>query len=111
MSDACTVYVTAASREEALKIVRTVVEERLAACANVIDGVTSIYHWQGEVEEEREVALMLKTRLSLFDALEARIRTLHSYACPCIVAWPIVAGSPDYLAWIAAETRAPSAMT
>ncbi|RIK92773.1 MAG: divalent-cation tolerance protein CutA [Proteobacteria bacterium] len=110
MNDACTVYVTAASREEALAIARQVVEERLAACANVIDGLTSIYHWQGEVEEEREVALLLKTRLSLFDALEARVRALHSYACPCIVAWPMVAGSPDYLAWIAAGTRAPGAM-
>ncbi len=67
---------------------------------------------RGEVSpaELLEVALLLKTRLALFARVEERIRALHSHACPCIVAWPIVAGSPDYLAWIAAETRAPGAM-
>lgn len=105
MTGACTVYVTASSRAEAMKIASAVVSERLAACANVMDGLTSIYHWQGQVQEDAEAALLLKTRADLFDRLAARIRELHSYETPCIVAWPLVAADADYLAWIKAETK------
>lgn len=98
-------YVTAGSREEALAIGRTVVEERLAACANVLDGMSSIYWWQGALEQASEAVLILKTRAELVERLTARIKDLHSYECPCVVALPIDAGNPDYLDWIARETK------
>lgn len=98
------VYVTAASRDEAATIGRTVVEERLAACANVLADVTSFYWWEGAVQEGAEASLILKTRPELVDALIARVRTLHSYSVPCVVALPIAAGNPDFLDWIVKET-------
>lgn len=98
------VYVTASSRQEALSIGRAVVGERLAACANVLDGMTSIYWWERSLQEEGEASLILKTRSDLIDRLTARIRELHSYACPCVVAMPISAGNPAYLDWIVQET-------
>ncbi len=99
------VYVTASTRDEALKIGRAVVQERLAACANVIDGLTSVYWWEGAVQEDPEAALVLKTRADLLEPLAARIRELHSYTCPCVVALPVLGGNPDFLAWIREETR------
>ena len=101
----CFCYVTAGSRDEALRIGRTVVEERLAACANVLDGMTSLYWWRGVLEQAGEAALILKTRAELVERLAARIKELHSYECPCVVALPIAGGNPDYLEWIAAETE------
>ncbi len=98
------VYVTASSRQEALSIGRAVVGERLAACANVLDGMTSIYWWERSLQEEGEASLILKTRSDLIDRLTARIRELHSYACPCVVAMPISAGNPAYPDWIIQET-------
>ena len=99
------VYVTASSREEALKIARTVVEERLAACANVFQPITSVYWWEGHVQEEGETSFILKTRAALVEALTERVRALHSYTCPCVVALPIAAGNPAFLSWIENETR------
>jgi len=97
-------YVTAPSREQALAIGRTIVQERLAACANVLDGVASVYWWQGTLEEASEAVLILKTRVELIERLSARIKDLHPYQCPCVVALPIAAGNRDYLDWIAGET-------
>ncbi|MCL6606996.1 MAG: divalent-cation tolerance protein CutA [Geminicoccaceae bacterium] len=101
-------YVTCASSEEALAIGRAVVEARLAACANVLPGLTSVYYWQGRIETGSETALVLKTRADLLDALTAKVRTLHSYSVPCVVALPIRGGNADYLAWLASETAAPA---
>jgi periplasmic divalent cation tolerance protein len=98
-------YVTVASREEALAIARTVVEERLAAAANVIDGVSSIYWWQDAVRQSAESLIAFKTRRVLLPALGTRLRQLHSYQCPAIVAVPIAQGDADYLRWIERETR------
>ena len=97
-------YVTAPSREEAVAIGRTLVEERLTAAANVIDGVTSLYWWQGRLEQASEAVLTLRTRAELVERVTARVRQLHSYRCPCVVALPIAAGNPEYLDWIAAAT-------
>jgi periplasmic divalent cation tolerance protein len=105
--NACICYVTAGSREEALAIGRALVEERLAACANLLDGMTSVYWWHGKLEQAREAVLIAKTRTELVPALSARVKQLHSYDCPCVVALPIADGNPDYLAWIVSETRAP----
>jgi periplasmic divalent cation tolerance protein len=80
------------------------VEERLAAGANVLDGVASIYWWAGAIEQASEAVLIVKTRADLVERLSARIKALHSYDCPCVVALPIAGGNPDYLEWIRAET-------
>jgi periplasmic divalent cation tolerance protein len=107
MNDAVFVYVTASSREEAQRIGRAAVEERLAACANILPGMRSIYRWQGAVEEADEIVLILKTRADRIAALTQRVKALHSYAVPCVAAFPVTPGNPDYFAWIAAESAAP----
>lgn len=107
MTDFVTVYVTTADADEAAKIGRALVQARLAACANIIDGLTSIYMWDGDIEESDETALLLKTRASLMPEVTAWIKKLHGYSCPCIVAWPIEQGNQDYLDWIERETREP----
>ena len=98
------VYMTAGSPEEARRLGRTLVEERLAACVNLIDGMTSLYRWQGGLEEGRETVILAKTRADLFEALAARVRALHSYATPCIVEIPLGRIDSGYLTWLTAET-------
>jgi periplasmic divalent cation tolerance protein len=98
------VYVTSASRDEALRIGRALVEERLAACANIYGEIRSIYRWEGQVQDDAEIVVILKTRAGLVERLSDRIRALHSYDCPCVVAVPITGGNPEFLAWIGAET-------
>ena len=97
------VYVTASTAREAERIGLTVVNEGLAACANVLGPIRSVFRWQGKVERAREVALMLKTRRTRLAALTRRIKALHSYSVPCVVALPILGGNPDFLSWIGAE--------
>jgi periplasmic divalent cation tolerance protein len=99
------IYVTAASRDEAVALGRALVESRLVACANVLGAATSIYWWEGEVQEESEAVLVCKTRSELIDSVIERVKELHSYTCPCVVALPITAGNPAFLDWIAAETK------
>lgn len=101
MTDALVVLVTAPSAEKAAEIARAVVEERLAACGNVLPGVRSIYRWQGAVQEDAEVLLLLKTRRERFPALRDRILALHPYEVPEVIALPVDAGSQPYLDWIA----------
>lgn len=103
----CLVYITASGPEEARRIGRALVAARLAACANVYGGVTSIYRWEGEVQEDAEAVLIVKTRESLVEPLTAKVCALHSYDCPCVVAVPVVGGNPAFLDWIDAETRIP----
>ena len=98
------IYITCGSRDEALKIARVVVEERLAACANIIDAMRSVYWWQGSVNEDDEVVLILKTAAERVEKLTERVKELHSYDLPCVVEIPIGGGNVDYLDWIAAET-------
>ena len=98
-------YITAGSRDEALRIGRALVEERLAACANILDGMTSIYRWQGAIEEATETVLIAKTRAELFDRLAARVRDLHSYEVPCVVELKVGRGNPAYLDWLRDETE------
>lgn len=98
-------YVTCATAIEAETIARTLVGERLAACANVLGAMQSFYWWNGEVQNGSEVALVLKTRRELADAATQRIKALHSYDCPCVVALDISGGNADFLNWIVRETR------
>ena len=105
MRTAChLVYITASGKEEAMRLCRSLLEERLAACANIVDSVSSLYWWQGNLESAGESVCLLKTSGDRLDALIARARQLHSYTTPCIVAWPIAAGHEDFLAWIRAES-------
>ncbi|HRO27147.1 MAG TPA: divalent-cation tolerance protein CutA [Luteimonas sp.] len=89
----------------AQRIARTLVEERLAACVNLLPGVSSVYRWQGAVEQADEVLLLAKTARDRLDALTARVVALHPYELPEVVAVDITGGLPEYLAWIAGETR------
>ena len=104
MTDAIVVLVTTPTPERAAEIARALVEERLAACGNVVPGLRSIYRWEGKLEDEAEALLVLKTTQARFEALKARVLALHPYAVPEVLALPVVAGSAPYLAWIAAET-------
>ncbi len=104
--ECCVVFVTVGKREEAEKIAEAVVGERLAACCSLTAGVRSIYQWKGEICRDEETLLILKTRRERFEALRARIKDLHSYEVPEIIALPIIAGHADYMKWICNETRA-----
>lgn len=105
-NDARLIYITTDGAEEARLIGRALVEARLAACANVLGPMTSIYRWEGAVQEGQEAVLIAKTTVALVDALTEKVRALDGYGCPCIVALPVDGGNPAFLDWIAAETRA-----
>jgi periplasmic divalent cation tolerance protein len=104
--EAVVVYITVPTPQEAGRLARTLVEERLAACVNRLP-VQSTYRWQGQIEEADEVLLIVKTVRTRLDALAARVRALHSYTVPEIISLPLVAGWPPYLAWVHAETQPP----
>ncbi len=104
MTDAIVIYVCCVDAEQAQHIGKLAVQARLAACANIIPGMQSIYEWQGKLEEGRETILLLKTQAKHFDACAALVKANHSYELPCIVALPIAHGTPDFLAWIEAQT-------
>ena len=99
------VEITAPSQAEAERLARALVEERLASCANLLGGMRSIYRWKGRVHEGKETLLLVKTVEAALPALVERVRSLHSYECPCVAAFPISGGNLDYLAWVAAECR------
>jgi periplasmic divalent cation tolerance protein len=104
MSEYITVLVTASSQSEAEEIGGKLVAGRLVACVNILPGILSIFRWKGEVQHEREVLLVMKSRSDLFPRIEERVRELHSYDVPEILALPVLAGSEPYLAWLAQET-------
>ena len=105
MPDHMVVFVTCGSEDEALKIARALVEEKLAACANMISPLRSIYRWEGKICDEKEWLLLIKTRQSRFEDLAKRVKALHSYSLPEIIALPITEGSPAYLNWISENTK------
>jgi periplasmic divalent cation tolerance protein len=98
------IYITTSGAEEAMEIGRKLVEEKLAACANIIRGMETVYRWKGEVVSDSETVLILKTTDARYAELEARVKKLHSYEVPCIIAMPVELGSTEYLDWIADET-------
>ncbi|MDP2168585.1 MAG: divalent-cation tolerance protein CutA [Thermodesulfovibrionales bacterium] len=104
MTDCIVVFVTAPSEEEAAKMARALVEERLAACVNIIKGIRSIYRWEGKIVDDAEALMVIKTKKALFDALIKRVKELHAYSVPEVIAMPIAAGSEDYLGWLAEAT-------
>ncbi|MCL1966073.1 MAG: divalent-cation tolerance protein CutA [Candidatus Bathyarchaeota archaeon] len=100
MSEFVMVYVSASSRVEAERIARVLLDERLVACVNIVDSVFSLFHWEGRVDSAEECLLIMKSRVDLFATLEERVRTLHSYDVPEIVAVPIILVSAKYFDWI-----------
>lgn len=106
MTDICLVLVMAPDAEAAGELARRLVEERLAACGNIVPAVRSIYRWQGSVQDENEALLLLKTTRLLLAELSARVRELHPYEVPEVIAVPVVAGLDEYLTWVRASTRA-----
>jgi periplasmic divalent cation tolerance protein len=103
MTEIVSVYATFASEEEAARIARKLIDDRLAACTNILGPCRSIYRWQGKVEEADEVAAIFKTRANQAEALIARIAELHSYDVPAAVTWPIVGALDGYAAWVEEE--------
>jgi periplasmic divalent cation tolerance protein len=104
MDQPIVVFVSVGSEQEALTIARTLVEARLAACANLFAKIRSIYRWEGKICDEPECYLIIKTRQNLFQELKERITALHSYDVPEIIALPILEGLESYLKWIGNET-------
>jgi periplasmic divalent cation tolerance protein len=94
------VFITASKEDEAVTIARALVEEGLAGCVNIVRNIRSIYRWQGKIEDDKEVLMIAKTKKKLFKALEKKVKGLHSYTVPEIIALPIVTGSNDYLKWL-----------
>lgn len=104
MTDKLIVFCNCGSADEAERIARTVVTKQLAACANILPSIRSIYRWQGAIEDATEHMLVMKTRAELYEALEREIHALHSYSVPEVIAMRIERGSQSYLNWIASET-------
>jgi periplasmic divalent cation tolerance protein len=105
MEEAIIVFVTCGSEEEASKISNSLIEKRLAACANIISPIRSIYRWEGKIWDEKEYLIIIKTKRSNFEELEKEIKSLHSYSVPEIVALRISEGSIPYLNWIFESTK------
>ena len=105
MSEPMIVLVTCGSEEEGLKIARTLVEERLAACVNLLPPIRSIYRWEGKTCDEKEWLLIIKTKKERFEDLEKKVKSLHSYSVPEIIGLPIVEGSSSYLQWLEEMTK------
>jgi len=95
-----TVFITCPDKDVATKLARGLVENKLAACVNIIGGLISIYYWQGNIEEDSEVLLIIKTRADKFEQLKEYVKANHPYTVPEIIAMPILLGSEDYLNWI-----------
>ncbi len=98
--EALVIYITAPNEEEGARIARALVEERLAGCVNMVKPIRSIYRWNENIEDAAEVLMIVKTRKRLFEPLANRVRELHSYTVPEIIAVPVAEGSGDYLKWL-----------
>ena len=104
-TDALVVYMTAGDEDEAASIGKALVAKGLAACVNVLGPIRSFYRWDGEVQDDAEVAFIAKTTRARLDELTAEVDRLHSYDLPCVAALPLAGGSAAFLAWIAEQTR------
>lgn len=94
------VYITTKDKSQAEDIGKKLVEEKLAGCVNIIDGMKSIYYWDNSLQQDCEAILIAKTAQHLLPALTARVKQLHTYSCPCVIALPLIGGNPDYLQWL-----------
>ena len=103
MNEIILVYITTPNEAEAKKIASSLVQEKLAACANILPQVSSVFYWNGKLQQKDESLLLLKTRQDKFLALQQRAKELHSYELPCIVGLPVSAGLPEFLSWVKQE--------
>lgn len=101
-----TIYTTFSDMNAARRLGRRALEERLVACVNIIPGIVSLYHWQGEIADDDEFLMLMKTRAELVDQLKKLFETEHSYSVPAFTVLPIVDISESYATWLLAETRA-----
>ena len=104
MNDLRVVFVTVSSEEEGMKIARSLVARKLAACVNIVPGVRSVYRWKGEVKDDKELLLVVKTREGHLAHVVQAVKELHSYTVPETIALPILGGSEAYLGWLREET-------
>lgn len=93
-------YVTCENKDEARRIGKILVESRLAACVNIFDGMNSIYVWDDKLADDSEAVLIVKTTAALAEKVTEKIKSLHSYECPCVLKIPVDGGNPDFLSWI-----------
>ena len=100
----CTIYITAKDVEEAKVIGKLLLQSRLVACVNISDNINSMYWWKGKIQDDNEAVIIAKTRAELFTKVEEKVKAVHSYDCPCILALPILTGNKEYLNWIKEET-------
>lgn len=105
---ACFVYMTVGTREAADDLANHLLGARLAACVNIIGTSSSQFWWEGKVQQAEEIVLVAKTRADLVNDITTTVKRLNNYVNPCVIAFPIVAGNPDYVRWILNETRPPS---
>jgi periplasmic divalent cation tolerance protein len=98
-------YITTSNMQEATTIANALVSEHLAACANIIDNMHSIYHWDGKLQKDKETILIAKTTDERIPELITRVKSLHSYECPCIVCLSVTDGIPAFLAWVAEQVE------
>ncbi len=99
------VYITTKNKDEARKIGRELVKARLAACVNIIDKMNSMYWWEDKIQDGNEAILIAKTKESLVKELVEKVKSLHSYSCPCVISLPILDGNKEYLDWLQKETK------
>ena len=99
------VYMTAGGTEEARKIGKILLKSKLAACVNIISNMNSIYIWKGEIQDDEEAVLIAKTTASLVPALVEKVKSIHSYDCPCIVSLPVVSGNKAFLNWVVEQVH------
>lgn len=106
MADEIVIFITASSEDEAVKIASSLVQEHLVACANIVPKVRSLFFWHGGIQDEQESLLICKGRLFHMDRIIRRVKSLHSYTVPEIIALPIISGSSEYLEWVKEATSA-----
>ncbi|CAA6664348.1 unnamed protein product [Spirodela intermedia] len=99
------VYVTVPNKEAGKKLAESIIQERLAACVNIVPGIESVYWWDGKVQTDSEELLIIKTRESLLEALTEHVKSNHEYEVPEVISLPITGGSAKYLEWIKSSTR------
>ena len=103
-TDAIVVLTTVASNDEAVQLVRSLLERRIIACGTIMPAARSLYRWEGKIADENEVVVLLKTRSARIESLEMAFSELHPYRVPELLAIPVAAGTQKYLAWISGET-------
>ncbi len=105
MTDIASIYVTVKNAEEAERIGGVLVDERLVACVNIIEKIVSRYRWEGKTVRDEEALLIAKTKRELVPSVIERVKSIHSYTCPCVLSLPVEDGNDDFLSWVRRETR------